>query len=393
MRQHCGHSSHIAARSPFRLDHNRNGSSRGHPAAASQTGLCHTLRGMRVLLRAAFHLSSLRRSNIGRVAIVLDADTGIHVDDVVLLLRPWRAWLEIIEVLKTSIEPTADWLEAAITRGAGAISIVTDRPGFAESLIAVADQRNVPLLTSDYPIDDDRVTALFHEMSHHHFELGGVNDWAQGPSLHGAAILQQISAVNCITHFPQYAIPDLKEKRSELGRPLDALDVGCGPISRLRWGALEGLLHLSGADPLLEIYDLILAYHGLDCIPRIKVDRAIAANAEDLASHIASESLDFAYSCNALDHVENPSAVITQIGRSLRPGSLFALEFATREGSRQQWQQLHQFDLFLEPNSNKLVCQQQNHEPSPLVLEHVPLTLDRVVSATDDHTRVVLRRD
>lgn len=349
---------------------------------------------MRVLLRAAFHLSTLRDAGVNRVAIAVDHDTGINVEDVVLLLRPWRPWLEITDVfILTNADTDDGWLDLAASQGAQAVSIITERAEFANPLVEAVGRRGLLTLTSDYPTGSERATALFHEMSHHHFELGGFNEWNESPSLHGAHLLQHISAANCITHFPQYAISELRTKRATLGRALEALDVGSGAISRLRWGALQGLLHISGVDPLLDVYEILLAYHGLDRLPSIRVDRAIAAGAEALESHVASESVDFAYCCNALDHVEDPPTVIAQIARTLRPGATFALEFATREGSRQDWQQLHQFDLFLDVDRHELICQRQDARPDALLPEGVPLTLDRVVVATDVCTVVVLRRD
>jgi SAM-dependent methyltransferase len=346
---------------------------------------------MQVLLRAAFQLAGLRDQGVSKVAIVVDADADIRADTVTALLRPWRAWLDITSVLVTSTEPREDWLDAVTNGGTKAISVITERPDFGQSLQQAATQRGLSFMGSDFPTAPELTVALFHEMSHHHFELGGLNEWNESPSIHAANLLQHLSIANCITHFPQYAIDDLQALYAKLERPLDALDVGCGPISRLRWGALRGLLHITGVDPLLDVYVILLAHHGLDRLPSIRVDRAIANGAEDIESDIADGSVDFAFCCNALDHVNDPPAVIAQVARALRPNGWFALEFATREGSRQDWQQLHRFDLFLDTDSNQLMCQRQDGQLDPLIPRGVTLVVDRVVMTTDTYTAVVLR--
>jgi SAM-dependent methyltransferase len=346
-------------------------------------------------MRAAFHLASLRRDDITRAAIVVDSETEIRADAVTALLRPWSAWLEIIDIVATDMtspDKWQPWLDTAASSGAQAVSIISDRSEFADQIKSAATRYGLRVVSSDYPTDTDRTVALFHEMSHHHYELGGLNEWNKTSSIHGSSVLQHMSTTNCIKHFPEYVIDELWAQYTTAGRSLEALDIGCGPISRLRWGALQGLLHITGVDPLLDLYEIILRHHGLDPLPSIRVERALTTNAENLEHHIAADSIDFAFCCNALDHVEDPPVIVAQVARALRPGASFALEFATREGSRQDWQQLHQFDLFLDSNNNELMCQWHNGDLGALVLPHIPLDLTRVIMATDDYTAVVLRK-
>jgi SAM-dependent methyltransferase len=345
---------------------------------------------MQVLLRTVFQLFNLRGRGIGRVAILVDADTEVSPDAVAMLLRPWRSWLEITDVLVTSSTPRESWLDVVAASGAQAITIISDRPDFGQPLETIADQHGLCVSRSDYPTNDEHTTAIFNEVAHHHFELGGLNEWNHDPSLHAHHVLQHISTANCITHFPQYTIEEIRSRCAALGRPLEALDIGCGSISRLRWGVLQGLLRITGADPLLDIYRVLLVHHGLDLLPSIAVDRAISVGGEQLENHVAPNSYDFAYCCNALDHVKDPPAVIAQVARALRPGARFALEFATREGSRQQWQQLHQFDLFFNSDGSQLMCQWRDGRLGTLVPDNVELAIDRIIMATDDYTAVVL---
>jgi SAM-dependent methyltransferase len=300
--------------------------------------------------------------------------------------------MEITDVLVTSTEPSDAWVAMAAVSGVNTVSIISERAEFSSSLEDVVQRHGLNVLNSAYPDDSGRTNALFHEMAHHHYELGGLNEWDGAPAQYSSHVLKHISAANCILYFPQYMIDELRASHQKLGRPLDALDVGSGPISRLRWGALQDLLHVTGVDPLLDIYDVILTHHGLNRLPAIRVDRAVNSNAENLDSHVAASSVDFAFSCNALDHAVDPPAVIGQLARALRPGAPFALEFATREGSRQGWQQLHQFDFFLDTSRDEVMCQWRDGRLDTLVPADAPLVLDRVVVAVDDYTVVVLRR-
>jgi SAM-dependent methyltransferase len=346
---------------------------------------------MQVLLRAAFHLSRLRAHDTVRVAIVVDADTGIDVNVVAAFLMPWRSWLEPTSVLVTDVSPPDDWFDTAAAN-THAISIITESPEFGAPIENAAVTRGLVIARSDYNTTSERQAALLHEMSHHHFEIGGVNEWDGSPVQYAPNVLQHLSAANCKIYFPHYAIDEVQQNYMEKQQPIEALDIGSGPISRLRWGALKGLLHITGVDPLLDVYDVLLAHHGLDRLPAIRVERAITAGAEDLNAHVVPASFDFAFCCNVLDHVEDPSTVIEEIARALRPNACLALEFATREGSRQKWQQLHQFDLFLSDDHSELMCQSRDGSTNRLVAKGTGLSLDRVVVATDDYTAVLLRR-
>jgi SAM-dependent methyltransferase len=348
---------------------------------------------MQVLLRAAFHLSRLRDGDVlPRVAIVVDSATGICADAVASLLRPWHSWMDVTDILVVNTDPGEAWLPIAAASGVNTVSIISERTEFISPLEDVVQRHGLNVLDSAYPDDSGRTSGLFHEMAHHHYELGGQNEWDNAVVKYAPHILRHISAANCILYFPPYVLDELRADHQKLGRPLEALDVGCGPISRLRWGALQDLLHVTGVDPLLDIYDVILTHHGLDRLPAIRVDRAINDNAENLDRHVAAGSVDFAFSCNALDHAEDPPAVIGQLASALRPGALFALEFATREGSRQSWQQLHQFDLFLDTERREVMCEWRDGPRVTLVPEDAPFILDRVVVDEGDYTVVVLRR-
>jgi SAM-dependent methyltransferase len=348
---------------------------------------------MQVLMSSVFHLAGLRAERgAARAAIAIDAQTGIRADAYAQVVRPWRSWLELTGVIVTDEAPAEWWYDVAAERGA-AVAVVSDRPEFQSLVQEAAAARGLRYVRCDLVTESEREKAFLQEMSHHHFEFGGLDEWNGTNAKHSPAVLQHLSAANCITHFPRHMIDPLRDRHAALGRTLDSIDIGSGAVSRLRWGALQGWLHVTGVDPLQDVYDVVLAHHGLDALPSIRVDRALPVNAEELDRHVPPASFDFAYCCNALDHVEDPPAVIAQVARALRPGAWFALEFSTREGTRQQWEQLHQFDLYVDPDRRELMCQRRDGSVGPLLPEGVGLRLENVVVANDLSTVVVLVRE
>lgn len=169
------------------------------------------------------------------------------------------------------------------------------------------------------------------------------------------------------------------------------LDIGCGPISVLRWGILQGLLRVTAVDPLLDMYRIILERHGLAALPAISCHRELNISAEELTAVLAPETFDIIFTRNAIDHIENPVALIGQAGACLRSGGVLGFDFNTREGSRQHWKQLHRFDLYLD-QKEQLVCQTQEGLLRPLIPEEAGLFLREIVVHNEDSTAVVLEK-
>ena len=142
------------------------------------------------------------------------------------------------------------------------------------------------------------------------------NEWSQKDALSSPWILRMLSATHCRRQFPHYVVSHLETLRQAAnGRTLEAIDIGCGPISRLRWGQLAGYLRVTGVDPLLDMYAVLHERHGLNGIPSLRCAREISAFAETLTEHLPAAGYDFAYSSNALDHTSDPAGIV----RSLMP--------------------------------------------------------------------------
>jgi ubiquinone/menaquinone biosynthesis C-methylase UbiE len=91
------------------------------------------------------------------------------------------------------------------------------------------------------------------------------------------------------------------------------LDIGCGPV---------GLIHfLDNAAERIRIDPLLLQYESRMTLPDPQL--SLAGLGESLP--LASGSVDIAICFNALDHMQDPAAALTEIKRVLRPGGTLLL--------------------------------------------------------------------
>ena len=352
---------------------------------------------MHILMRFLFNLRlrHVHETNGGRksgIVLVIDEQTGVAPGEVRRLLQSWQDWLSVDAVLvrSTPLEPGDLRREGAVAcRLVGAI---TDQDDFLASVQDECQALGAICIHSGFPVlSDARELALSEEASHHDFEIGGVDEWSGQPTRWAHHILQHLSRTNCERIFPQFLLPYIQCFQGPDKKPVETLDIGCGPISVLRWGVLQGLLRVTGVDPLLDIYRMILERHGLYGLPAIVCQRELNIYAEELASALPPESFDIVFTRNAIDHVKDPVAVIGQAEACLRPGGILALDFHTREGSRQGWEQLHQFDLYLD-ETNQLVCQTQQGVCRPLIAAGLGLFVRQIVAKTEDVTVVILEK-
>ncbi len=326
------------------------------------------------------------------IVLVIDERTGVAPDEVRRLLLVWQESLRVEAVLvrPTPLEPGE--LLNEMPAACRLVGVITDQKDFLASVQHECQARGAACIDSVPPGRSDvREAALYQEVSHHDFEMGGVDEWSGQPTRWAHQMLQHLSQTNCERLFPRFLLPYIQRFQGPDKRQVETLDIGCGPISVLRWGVLQGVLRVTGVDPLLDMYRMILQRHGLDGLPAIACQRALNIYAEALASVLPPESFDIVFTRNAIDHVEDPIAVISQAEACLRPGGILVLDFHTREGSRQGWEQLHQFDLYLD-ETNQLVCQTQQGACRPLVAAGLGLFVRQIVAKTEDVTVVILEK-
>ena len=350
---------------------------------------------MHILMRFLCNLRHVRKTNGGgkpSIALVIDERTGVAPDELRRLLQSWQDWLSVEAVLVRSTPPEPGTLRREMSVACRLIGAITDQDDFLASVQHECQALGAVCIHSAFPgLSDARELALWQEVSHHDFEIGGVDEWSEQPTRWAHHILQHLSRTNCERIFPQFLLPYIQRFQGPDKKPVGTLDIGCGPISVLRWGVLQGLLRVTGVDPLLDIYRMILERHGLYGLPAIACQRELNIYAEELASALPPESFDIVFTRNAIDHVEDPVTVIGQAEACLRPGGILVLDFHTREGSRQGWEQLHQFDLYLD-ETNQLVCQTQQGVCRPLIAAGLGLFVRQIVAKTEDITVVILEK-
>ena len=119
---------------------------------------------------------------------------------------------------------------------------------------------------------------------------------------------------------------------------LKALDVGSGPISRLRDG--RDKLDLCCLDPLAGEYRRLLKMSKMEVNARF-----VQGTCEEMDQIFAKDQFHLVYASNSLDHTRDPRMCIRQMFAVLKPYGVLCIEGYVREGSHLGWYGLHQHDL------------------------------------------------
>ncbi len=345
---------------------------------------------MNLLLTALFNLRRHRAAH-RRVFVVLDQQGTIDTAEIFRYLKPWQSWVSVVGIASVDREHAATAFVQPMATIADIVLCLSNDGVIKAVARAACRKAGVIYVEAKLPGKDSRELALLQEVLHHDFELGGFNDWAGKDPQFSAPVLRSLSATHCVRSFPAYAAGALGSMWGDnSGRPLQVLDIGCGAVSRLRWGALQGLCAITGVDPLLDMYAIVRERHGYNALPEIRCAREICAGAEDLAGHLAPRSFDAAYCANALDHTEDPVAVVHTVATLVRPGGIFAIDVYTREGSREQWWQLHQFDMYIS-DAGDFVAETRDGAVRSLVPPGSGFRI-RDIAARHETTAVILER-
>ena len=137
------------------------------------------------------------------------------------------------------------------------------------------------------------------------------------------------------------------------------LDVGAGPLTVLGKVIPSASLEIVAVDPLAAEYDAILATRGI--VPLV---RTTYAKGEELP--FEDNSFDLVHMMNALDHCEHPVQVFGELMRVVKPGCFVFLSHATREGQRNGYSGLHQWDLFVDAFGHLCVTTRSSLSPTDL---------------------------
>jgi SAM-dependent methyltransferase len=144
--------------------------------------------------------------------------------------------------------------------------------------------------------------------------------------------------------------PSLEEVIShiESAQPgvIQALDIGCGPLTVLGNIWSGGRLEVTGIDPLAYRYSELLLGLGIE-----RPFASLSGYAEELDQHFPEERFDLVFSHNALDHCRDPAAVIRQALRVCRSGGALHFVVFPNEGEHARYSGLHQWNFDLHGNA------------------------------------------
>jgi SAM-dependent methyltransferase len=277
------------------------------------------------------------------LALIVDESEKSEIE-IARLLSPWK-WVNVAVCVKPSrLSLVSEWLRTT-SRSERAITCFSSDPLVRRMVSDLAGSR-CKLIHADVPLYPSWENDAYRELCHHDYELGGVNEWDGAPTQHAVHMLRRLSRWHSRREFPFWAFPD----GPRLG--LKAIDVGCGPVTMLRWGALNWRMEVTGVDPLIDLYEVLAARHGFDSAQDALPKHRLSIMGEDMLMHIRERSFDFIYTNNALDHALRPEVVMDNILRIVAPGGRAAISLATREGTRQGWDQFHQTDIWSEPDQS-----------------------------------------
>jgi len=125
-------------------------------------------------------------------------------------------------------------------------------------------------------------------------------------------------------------------------KEIEAIDIGCGPLSTLP-SLDRGLqIHRTLVDPLGSQYDKFRS--SLNCDPQNILDYS----AEEISQHFKLESFDLVYMSNALDHSYDPKKVLQEPRKLVSLQGVLYLEHFENEAEKEKFSGLHQWNLFEE---------------------------------------------
>ncbi len=342
-------------------------------------------RMMNKLLLCAFNLWRMEKCRRDvTVHIITDNSEKYPENACRRILSIWDNWVSVLshQIVQSSIseEKIQRW---SVTSGNHVLGLVEDEI-LLKDLRMLFQKNNLSLIEPSFPPVGTLDSDLLREVSHFDFEIGGKNEWDGQPTKFSSQTLKLLSAENCRDYYPHWGLNDFCPNRD----PMRVLDVGCGPISVLRWGAIQNRMIITGVDPLLDMYSLVRARHGYDTLPNIRCHFEIPSFAEEIYQLIPDKSFDLIYSQNSLDHTNKPKEVLDIFSKKLSPGGRIIIQVATKEGSRQNWDQFHKTDIYL--NGDTIVYRRKNLIEKPLLSNKSNLRIKKINLYSADWLAVTL---
>ena len=281
-----------------------------------------------------------------RLTVFWDPADEQNARDFIRMLRPWVSRFAPVEGRRAELSELPGLIESDPD---AIVAYVTSDFDAAAATSRDLGRRFVAPVVPDV---GSLGFGLMQEVESHDYELGGLNEWNGAPTSFSPFVLQSLSLVHTKKSFPNLALADIRALWKGGAASIRVVDIGCGPISRLRWGALEGMMTIIGVDPLNDLYDVVIERHGYSALPHIRPEKCLTEFAEDL--DFGGDTFDLFYSCNALDHTQDVDRAFTAIKKGLTIGGAAVLVINTREGERQQYVGLHKYNLWIEDKTIKV---------------------------------------
>jgi len=173
------------------------------------------------------------------------------------------------------------------------------------------------------------------------------------------------------------------------------LDVGSGPLSNIGKICEFTILEIVCCDVLADQYHKLLMKHGIEAPCKI-----IRAEGESLTSVFRENEFDIVFSNNAIDHTYDAIKTIHEMLKVTKPGGFVIIQVSEKEGQRNLYRGLHQWDFYLDDASFKI----QRRHMKPIDAGNIFSDLSQIVELTnvdlnpsglkwdDPHIRIVFRK-
>jgi SAM-dependent methyltransferase len=138
------------------------------------------------------------------------------------------------------------------------------------------------------------------------------------------------------------------------------LDIGSGVVS-----ILNGLVPVTAADPLGDLYKLVFDYQ------KHKLTAPLPYPAEELPFN---DDFDVVHCSNAIDHTQNPILAYSKMMDAVKLGGYLIIQGFENEGTFENWEGFHQHDISVEANTLCL----KNQTGSISVIDTKPTHLEFV---------------
>lgn len=146
---------------------------------------------------------------------------------------------------------------------------------------------------------------------------------------------------------------------SEMGRRPVVLDFAAGPASSLIYLERAGLAELVASDTLGREYRQMFEHYGVETsvVPQFGIGELVDTQFEP-------GSFDLVHIRNALDHTQAPALCWLNLFQLVRVGGVLCHSHAVREATFENWEALHQFDLF--PVADSIWIEDRSRKPFSL---------------------------